>query len=315
MASIRKQLDLAAAPDAVWAAFRDVGAVHTRLAKGFVTDCRMDGPDRIVTFINEMVAREVIVNLDDEARRLVYGAHRSATASQRVVHCERARQRLARGVGGRLPARRDRAGHRGDDGAGRRCHEQNARPAFRRSIGRSVEIEQYATNTCKKKKKTKNIASLNQFSTPTKALLKILTYRAAASMASEALCGFVEAIPPGGCWHELHQAVCAWFAIFIADCFWSKSGFQISDGPQQARIQLVPRCRRSNDWFIQRRSRAHVLYVVLSVHIHNNHHQLKVTAQHSFVFIQVCILGIGRSKPDACKSFLAQLLFESSPQR
>jgi hypothetical protein len=74
MASIRKQLDLAAAPDAVWAAFRDVGAVHTRLARGFVTDCRMDGADRIVTFINEMVAREVIVNLDDEARRLVYSA-------------------------------------------------------------------------------------------------------------------------------------------------------------------------------------------------------------------------------------------------
>jgi carbon monoxide dehydrogenase subunit G len=74
MATIRKEFDVAAPPDAVWAAFKDVGAVQTRLARGFVTDCRMDGNDRIVTFVNEMVAREVIVALDDKARRLVYSA-------------------------------------------------------------------------------------------------------------------------------------------------------------------------------------------------------------------------------------------------
>ena len=32
----------------------------------------MDGPDRIVTFANGVVVREVIVQIDDEARRLVY---------------------------------------------------------------------------------------------------------------------------------------------------------------------------------------------------------------------------------------------------
>ena len=74
MATIRKEFDVAAPLDTVWAAFKDVGAVHKRLARGFVTDCRMDGNDRIVTFVNEMVAREVIVAVDDKARRLVYSA-------------------------------------------------------------------------------------------------------------------------------------------------------------------------------------------------------------------------------------------------
>ena len=41
MASIRKEMTLAARPDTVWAAVRDVGAIHTRLAKGFVTDVKM----------------------------------------------------------------------------------------------------------------------------------------------------------------------------------------------------------------------------------------------------------------------------------
>jgi hypothetical protein len=81
MASIRKEFDVAAPPDAVWAALKDVGAVHTRLARGFVTDCRMDGKDRIVTFVNGLVAREVIVHADDGARRLVYSAK-----SERLQH-------------------------------------------------------------------------------------------------------------------------------------------------------------------------------------------------------------------------------------
>ena len=81
MASIRKELELATSPDAVWAVFKDIGAVHTRLAKGFVTDCRMDGAERIVTFVNGLVAREVIVDIDDRARRLVYSAK-----SERLQH-------------------------------------------------------------------------------------------------------------------------------------------------------------------------------------------------------------------------------------
>jgi hypothetical protein len=72
MASIRKEFVIDAAPDIVWDAMRDVGALHTRLVPGFVTDCRLDGNARIVTFGNGLVAREVIVDVDDALRRIVW---------------------------------------------------------------------------------------------------------------------------------------------------------------------------------------------------------------------------------------------------
>jgi hypothetical protein len=75
MATIRKEMSIGAPAADVWAVFRDVGAVHTRLAPGFVVDCRMDGKDRIVTFANGVVVREVIVHVDDETRRFVYSVH------------------------------------------------------------------------------------------------------------------------------------------------------------------------------------------------------------------------------------------------
>ena len=94
MASIRKEFDLSAPADQVWAAFKDVGAVHTRLARGFVTDCRMDGKDRIVTFVNGLVARELIVDIDERARRLVYSAR-----SERLQHHSASFTVSARGTG------------------------------------------------------------------------------------------------------------------------------------------------------------------------------------------------------------------------
>jgi hypothetical protein len=51
---------------------RDYGAIHTRLAPGFVTDTKLEGDARIVTFANGMVAKELIVDVDDDARRLVW---------------------------------------------------------------------------------------------------------------------------------------------------------------------------------------------------------------------------------------------------
>jgi hypothetical protein len=72
MASIRREVRLAASADDVWAALRDFGALHTRLARGFVTDTRLDGPDRIVTFFSSVVVRERLVDLDDDERRLVW---------------------------------------------------------------------------------------------------------------------------------------------------------------------------------------------------------------------------------------------------
>ena len=79
-------------PDQVWAAVRDFGAVHRRLAPGFVLDARLDGDARIVTFANGTVARELLVDCDDTRRRLVY-----AVISERVKHYNASVQVLADG--------------------------------------------------------------------------------------------------------------------------------------------------------------------------------------------------------------------------
>ena len=79
MASIYKEIALDARADDVWDAIRDFGAVHRRVAPGFLLDARLDGDARIVTFSNGTVAREVLVTCDDTRKRLVY-----AVASERV---------------------------------------------------------------------------------------------------------------------------------------------------------------------------------------------------------------------------------------
>ena len=79
MASIHKEIIIDASPDHVWDALRDFGALHTRLVPGFVTDTKLDGDARIVTFSNGTVAREILVDCDDSKRRLVY-----AIVSERI---------------------------------------------------------------------------------------------------------------------------------------------------------------------------------------------------------------------------------------
>jgi len=74
VASIRKEVLTHAALSAVWDAIRDVGALHTRLVPGFVTDTRLEGSTRIVTFANGVVVREPIVTLDEAEHRLVWTA-------------------------------------------------------------------------------------------------------------------------------------------------------------------------------------------------------------------------------------------------
>lgn len=88
---------LSTSPETAWQAFCDVGAVHTRLAPGFVTDCRMDGPDRIVTFANGLTARELIVDVDNQARRLAYSAR-----SERLKHHSASFQLFPEGAGCRV---------------------------------------------------------------------------------------------------------------------------------------------------------------------------------------------------------------------
>ena len=92
MASLHKDIPLDAHPDDVWSAVRDFGALHTRLVPGFVTDTRLDGDARIVTFANGSVAREQLVDCDEARRRLVY-----AIANERMSHYSASVQVLADG--------------------------------------------------------------------------------------------------------------------------------------------------------------------------------------------------------------------------
>ena len=97
MASIHKEISLAANPERVWDVVRDVGAVHTRFAPGFVVDLVMEEGDRVVTFANGLVAREVIVDVDDARRRLVYSVR-----SERLNHHNASFEVISDGEGSRL---------------------------------------------------------------------------------------------------------------------------------------------------------------------------------------------------------------------
>jgi len=72
MASIIRETSIDVEPETAWDALCDWGAVHERLAPGFVSDARVDGRDRVVTFVNGSVVRELFVGADDRARRLVW---------------------------------------------------------------------------------------------------------------------------------------------------------------------------------------------------------------------------------------------------
>lgn len=94
MGSIRKEIALAARPDDVWDAVRDVGALHTRLVPGFVVDTKLEADARIVTFANGMTIREPIVAIDEQHRRLVWSAK-----SNGLTHYNGAAQVMANGDG------------------------------------------------------------------------------------------------------------------------------------------------------------------------------------------------------------------------
>jgi carbon monoxide dehydrogenase subunit G len=95
VASIHREVLIDARPEAVWDALRDVGAIHQRLAPGFVTDVRLEEGARVVTFGNGVVARELIVDVDDQARRLVW-----SVVGGQMTHHNASAQVFADGDGG-----------------------------------------------------------------------------------------------------------------------------------------------------------------------------------------------------------------------
>lgn len=98
MATIIKSVDVALAPDQVWDAVRDWGHVHRRLCPGVLTECEVEEGARIVTFAGGLVARELIVAVDDEFRRLVW----SVVGSPLLTHHNGALQVLSAGAGSRI---------------------------------------------------------------------------------------------------------------------------------------------------------------------------------------------------------------------
>lgn len=94
MASIYREVEIDASAEAVWDAIRDFGSIHIRVVPGFVTDTKMDGDARIVTFGNGTTAKELLVDCDDAKRRLVYAA-----VSERIVHHNASVQVIERGNG------------------------------------------------------------------------------------------------------------------------------------------------------------------------------------------------------------------------
>ncbi|MBV8681370.1 MAG: SRPBCC family protein [Caulobacteraceae bacterium] len=76
MATVVAETFIETTPERVWDAARDYGALHTRLVPGFVIATEVvseEGtPVRIVRFGSGAIARETMVTVDDEHRRVVW---------------------------------------------------------------------------------------------------------------------------------------------------------------------------------------------------------------------------------------------------
>jgi hypothetical protein len=82
MASIVREINVSAEAGGCWDAVRDFGALHQRLAPGFIVDVKMTGArEREVTFFGGAVAREYLVGIDDERMRLAYAVVESPMGS------------------------------------------------------------------------------------------------------------------------------------------------------------------------------------------------------------------------------------------
>ena len=72
MASIRTEFVIEADAARVWKTVGNWENGPADMARGHVVSSRAEGPVRVVTFADGRVARERLVTLDDETRRIVY---------------------------------------------------------------------------------------------------------------------------------------------------------------------------------------------------------------------------------------------------
>ena len=94
MASVHREIVVERPLADCWDALADVGALHTRLVRGFVTDCRLEPGARVVTFANGLVARELIVSVDGERHRVAW-----SVVGGRLSHHNASAQAFAEGDG------------------------------------------------------------------------------------------------------------------------------------------------------------------------------------------------------------------------
>ncbi|MDE2052726.1 MAG: SRPBCC family protein [Gammaproteobacteria bacterium] len=97
MGSMTKEVLTDAAPDAVWDAIRDIGALHTRLVPGFVVDTMLVPGGRRVTFSNGRTVEEPIVSCSDPLRRLVWTAKAAELPFTHYNGCVQVHARAAGG--------------------------------------------------------------------------------------------------------------------------------------------------------------------------------------------------------------------------
>jgi hypothetical protein len=100
VASVIREIVIDVDPGVAWDALRDWGAVHERLVPGFLLDAQVDGRDRVVTFFNGSVVRELFVGVDDQVRRLAWAVADGSlglthySASAQVISDEGTRTRF-----------------------------------------------------------------------------------------------------------------------------------------------------------------------------------------------------------------------------
>jgi len=92
MATVHREISVAASAESVWSAVRDVGQVHQRLVPGLVTEVSFEAGARNVTFANGFKVHELIVSIDEGLRRIAY-----ASIGGRAKHHNAAMQVISEG--------------------------------------------------------------------------------------------------------------------------------------------------------------------------------------------------------------------------
>ena len=74
MACIYREIHFDAPAEFVWDAVRDVGALHSKLVPGVVLETELEVGARTVKFANGMVVRELIVDVNEQLKRVSYAS-------------------------------------------------------------------------------------------------------------------------------------------------------------------------------------------------------------------------------------------------